>query len=238
MHAAVKAYRTAQSPCRCRDRDDRRCDAMLAARASARLRPRRHIQESRHDVRTEPCPSPATARRSPAACRHGARARRQIDLASLPDVRRPGAPARPASPACWKARTCCAPADAMRAHGRDDHATTATTGSSTGVGIGCLLEPQAPLDFGNAGTGSRLTMGLVGTYDLKTTFIGDASPVERGPWAACSIRCARWACRWWTPRRRRPPAADAARAPARRADQLPRAHGLGAGEVRRAARRP
>ena len=34
---------------------------------------------------------------------------------------------------------------------------------------------EAPLDFGNAGTGSRLTMGLVGTYDMETTFIGDAS---------------------------------------------------------------
>ena len=44
-----------------------------------------------------------------------------------------------------------------------------------GVGNGCLLEPEAPLDFGNAGTGSRLTMGLVGTYDMETTFVGDAS---------------------------------------------------------------
>ena len=48
-----------------------------------------------------------------------------------------------------------------------------------GVGNGCLLEPQAPLDFGNAGTGSRLTMGLVGTYDMKTIFIGDASLQSR-----------------------------------------------------------
>ena len=44
-----------------------------------------------------------------------------------------------------------------------------------GVGNGCLLQPEAPLDFGNAGTGSRLTMGLVGTYDMETTFVGDAS---------------------------------------------------------------
>jgi 3-phosphoshikimate 1-carboxyvinyltransferase len=44
-----------------------------------------------------------------------------------------------------------------------------------GAGNGCLLQPEAPLDFGNAGTGSRLTMGLVGTYDMETTFIGDAS---------------------------------------------------------------
>ncbi|MBX3577714.1 MAG: 3-phosphoshikimate 1-carboxyvinyltransferase [Rhizobiaceae bacterium] len=48
-----------------------------------------------------------------------------------------------------------------------------------GVGNGCLLEPEAPLDFGNAGTGSRLTMGLVGTYDMKTTFVGDASLQSR-----------------------------------------------------------
>ncbi len=48
-----------------------------------------------------------------------------------------------------------------------------------GVGNGCLLEPAAPLDFGNAGTGSRLTMGLVGTYNMETTFIGDASLSKR-----------------------------------------------------------
>lgn len=48
-----------------------------------------------------------------------------------------------------------------------------------GTGNGCLLEPTAPLDFGNAGTGSRLTMGLVGVYDMKTTFIGDASLQSR-----------------------------------------------------------
>ncbi len=48
-----------------------------------------------------------------------------------------------------------------------------------GTGNGCLLEPQAPLDFGNAGTGARLTMGLVGVYDMKTTFIGDASLQSR-----------------------------------------------------------
>src|SRR5690606_21709222 len=45
----------------------------------------------------------------------------------------------------------------------------------TGTGNGCLLEPEAPFDFGNAGTGARLTMGLVGVYDMKTTFTGDAS---------------------------------------------------------------
>ncbi|APH70948.1 3-phosphoshikimate 1-carboxyvinyltransferase [Aquibium oceanicum] len=48
-----------------------------------------------------------------------------------------------------------------------------------GVGNGCLLEAAEPLDFGNAGTGSRLTMGLVGTYHMKTTFTGDASLSRR-----------------------------------------------------------
>ncbi|MCY0149333.1 3-phosphoshikimate 1-carboxyvinyltransferase [Hoeflea sp. G2-23] len=48
-----------------------------------------------------------------------------------------------------------------------------------GVGNGCLLAPEAPLDFGNAGTGCRLTMGLVGVYDFDSTFIGDASLSRR-----------------------------------------------------------
>ena len=48
-----------------------------------------------------------------------------------------------------------------------------------GMGNGCLLEPTEPLDFGNAGTGSRLTMGLVGTYDMTTTFVGDAALSKR-----------------------------------------------------------
>jgi 3-phosphoshikimate 1-carboxyvinyltransferase len=48
-----------------------------------------------------------------------------------------------------------------------------------GVGNGCLLEAREPLDFGNAGTGVRLTMGLVGAYDMKTSFVGDASLSSR-----------------------------------------------------------
>jgi 3-phosphoshikimate 1-carboxyvinyltransferase len=51
-----------------------------------------------------------------------------------------------------------------------------------GTGNGALLEPADDLDFGNAGTGSRLTMGLVGTYDMRTRFIGDAS-LSRRPMA-------------------------------------------------------
>ena len=48
-----------------------------------------------------------------------------------------------------------------------------------GAGNGALLAPEAPLDFGNAGTGCRLTMGLVGVYDFASTFVGDASLSSR-----------------------------------------------------------
>lgn len=48
-----------------------------------------------------------------------------------------------------------------------------------GTGNGCLLEPEAPLDFGNSGTGCRLFMGLLGAYDFASTFTGDASLSKR-----------------------------------------------------------
>lgn len=48
-----------------------------------------------------------------------------------------------------------------------------------GTGNGALMVPETPLDFGNAGTGCRLTMGLVGVYDFPSTFIGDASLSSR-----------------------------------------------------------
>ena len=69
-------------------------------------------------------------------------------------------------------------ADAMRAMG----ALIEKTGDAwliRGTGNGALLEPEGPFDFGNAGTGSRLTMGLVGSYDMKTVFTGDASLSKR-----------------------------------------------------------
>ncbi|MCP4071010.1 MAG: 3-phosphoshikimate 1-carboxyvinyltransferase [Hyphomicrobiales bacterium] len=48
-----------------------------------------------------------------------------------------------------------------------------------GAGNGALLEPEKDLDFGNSGTGCRLFMGLLGTYDFPSTFIGDASLSSR-----------------------------------------------------------
>ncbi len=44
-----------------------------------------------------------------------------------------------------------------------------------GAGLGALLEPQGPLDFGNAGTGVRLCLGVVAGHGITATFDGDAS---------------------------------------------------------------
>jgi 3-phosphoshikimate 1-carboxyvinyltransferase len=48
-----------------------------------------------------------------------------------------------------------------------------------GAGLGSLLSPQATLDFGNAGTGSRLMMGVVGGHAVTARFDGDASLRKR-----------------------------------------------------------
>ncbi|CAM5773705.1 3-phosphoshikimate 1-carboxyvinyltransferase [Bosea minatitlanensis] len=48
-----------------------------------------------------------------------------------------------------------------------------------GVGVSGLRQPEAVLDFGNAGTGSRLMMGVCGAHPITTTFDGDASLRKR-----------------------------------------------------------
>jgi 3-phosphoshikimate 1-carboxyvinyltransferase len=48
-----------------------------------------------------------------------------------------------------------------------------------GVGLGALLAPTNTLDFGNAGTGSRLMMGVVGGHGITARFDGDESLRKR-----------------------------------------------------------
>ena len=48
-----------------------------------------------------------------------------------------------------------------------------------GRGTGGLAQPDGPLDFGNAGTGSRLMMGVIAPHDIAVTMIGDASLSKR-----------------------------------------------------------
>ncbi len=48
-----------------------------------------------------------------------------------------------------------------------------------GRGTGGLSQPGAALDFGNAGTGTRLMMGVVAGHDMMVEMIGDASLSRR-----------------------------------------------------------
>ena len=68
---------------------------------------------------------------------------------------------------------------AMRAFG----ATVGRTGPGAwkiaGLGVGGLLEPEGVIDYGNAGTGVRLALGIAGSHAFATTFTGDASLVKR-----------------------------------------------------------
>ena len=48
-----------------------------------------------------------------------------------------------------------------------------------GVGVGALLQPEAPLDMGNSGTSTRLLMGLIASHPITATFVGDASLSKR-----------------------------------------------------------
>jgi 3-phosphoshikimate 1-carboxyvinyltransferase len=51
--------------------------------------------------------------------------------------------------------------------------------SVAGVGIGHLQQPAHALDFGNAGTGARLMMGVIGGHAMTATFDGDGSLRKR-----------------------------------------------------------
>ncbi len=42
-----------------------------------------------------------------------------------------------------------------------------------------LIQPEAPLDFGNSGTGCRLMMGVIAGHDIEVRMVGDASLSRR-----------------------------------------------------------
>ncbi len=58
-------------------------------------------------------------------------------------------------------------------------AKTGNTWEVKGRGVGGLRQPDAPLDFGNSGTGTRLMMGVVAGHDMTVTMTGDASLSKR-----------------------------------------------------------
>lgn len=72
-----------------------------------------------------------------------------------------------------------ATANAVRAMGASVERLREGSWHVQGLGVGTLLAPTSPLDFGNAGTGSRLTMGVVAGHPFEATFDGDASLRKR-----------------------------------------------------------
>ncbi|NWG45570.1 MAG: 3-phosphoshikimate 1-carboxyvinyltransferase [Alphaproteobacteria bacterium] len=66
-------------------------------------------------------------------------------------------------------------AAAMRALGARVTRTGPGAWQVDGLGVGGLMEPDDILDFGNAGTGVRLCMGLVAGHPITAFFTGDAS---------------------------------------------------------------
>ena len=66
-------------------------------------------------------------------------------------------------------------ANAMRALGADLARTGERAWRIRGVGVSGFAEPDAPLDFGNSGTGCRLAMGAVAGCPITAVFDGDAS---------------------------------------------------------------
>ncbi|MBS0529704.1 MAG: 3-phosphoshikimate 1-carboxyvinyltransferase [Proteobacteria bacterium] len=70
-------------------------------------------------------------------------------------------------------------AGAMRALGAEVERQADKNGASAwlvrGVGTAGFATPEAPLDFGNSGTGCRLVMGAVAGCSISATFDGDAS---------------------------------------------------------------
>ncbi|WP_417768023.1 3-phosphoshikimate 1-carboxyvinyltransferase [Stappia sp.] len=70
-------------------------------------------------------------------------------------------------------------AAAMRAFGARIDRDPLGVWTVDGAGLGSLVEPETVIDYGNAGTGVRLALGLAGTHPIATTFIGDASLSRR-----------------------------------------------------------
>ncbi len=70
-------------------------------------------------------------------------------------------------------------AAAMRAMGATIERECIGEWTIHGVGVGGLLQPQAPLDMGNSGTSTRLLMGLIASHGIEAKFVGDASLSKR-----------------------------------------------------------
>ena len=106
-------------------------------------------------------------------------ARRQVHFASRLHLWTPCLRRKRTSRACSKATTCCAPERPAEALGASIERLAPGRWRVRGPGLGALLGPRDTLDFGNAGTGSRLMMGVVGSHRITARFDGDASLRKR-----------------------------------------------------------
>jgi 3-phosphoshikimate 1-carboxyvinyltransferase len=70
-------------------------------------------------------------------------------------------------------------ADVMRALGASIERTDDALWRVRGVGVGGFGNPKGVLDFGNSGTGCRLTIGAVAGSPVTATFVGDDSLCSR-----------------------------------------------------------
>jgi len=66
-------------------------------------------------------------------------------------------------------------ADAVRAFGAKVKRLGDGHWQVTGRGDRGWRTPKAPIDFGNAGTGARLIMGAAAAFNIKVSYVGDAS---------------------------------------------------------------
>jgi 3-phosphoshikimate 1-carboxyvinyltransferase len=73
-----------------------------------------------------------------------------------------------------ESRGVLATANALRAVGARIEVRTGRW-HVTGMGVGGFLEPEHALDFDNSRTGVRLAMGLLGSYQFTTRFVGEES---------------------------------------------------------------
>ncbi len=68
---------------------------------------------------------------------------------------------------------------ALRAMGARIGADGGGAWTVDGVGVGGLLQPEAPLDLGNSGTSARLLIGLLAGHPIRAVLTGDASLCRR-----------------------------------------------------------
>jgi 3-phosphoshikimate 1-carboxyvinyltransferase len=71
-------------------------------------------------------------------------------------------------------------AEAMRRFGAEVRRVGEGAWRVWGRGVGGFAEPSEPLDFGNSGTGARLSMGAMATTPIRAVFTGDES-LQRRP---------------------------------------------------------